>query len=122
MKRIEGFVQPHRLSKVVSALHALPHFPGFTIMNAQGQGHGRGQGGSFVYSRDAGLLLHPRLVLVVYCEDHEAHDIAMTIARIAHTGNKGDGIVAITEASEVIRIRSVEPTSSPTTNGDGDDA
>lgn len=122
MKRIEAFVQPHRLSKVVSALHALPHFPGFTVLNAQGQGHGRGAGGSFIYSRDAGLLLHPRLVLVVDCEDHEAHDIAMTIARTAHTGNKGDGIVTILEVSEVIRIRTAEPTSSPTAPGDGDGA
>ena len=46
MKRIEATLQPHRLTKVVHALHALPHFPGFTVYDAHGQGHGRRRAGT----------------------------------------------------------------------------
>lgn len=105
MKRIEAFIQPHRLNKIVSALHQLPHFPGFTVLNAHGQGHGRGAGGHFHYSSDDGLLFHSRLALVVVCEDFEAEEIAATIARAAHTGTKGDGMVVISDIAEIIRVR-----------------
>lgn len=104
MKRIEAIVQPHRLSKVVHALHDLPHFSGFTLLEATGQGHGRGAGGHHAGDEDC-LLLHDRQVLVVVCEDAEADAVAETIARAAHTGNKGDGIVSISEVTRVLRVR-----------------
>ena len=113
MKRIEAFIQPHRVNKVVTALHALPHFPGFTVMNAHGQGHGRGTGGHFMLTRDEGLLFHDRVVLVVVCDEQDATEIALVIARSAHTGNKGDGLVVISDISEVIHIRAAEGGSSP---------
>ncbi|MFX9224383.1 P-II family nitrogen regulator, partial [Acinetobacter baumannii] len=72
MKRIEAFLRPHRLGKVIAALHALPHFPGFTVFDAHGQGHGRGTGGHYVYGEDEGVLLHERCVLVVICADEQA--------------------------------------------------
>lgn len=105
MKRIEAFLRPHRLGKVIAALHALPHFPGFTVFDAHGQGHGRGTGGHYVYGEDEGFLLHERCVLVVICADEQADGIADLIAGAAHTGNKGDGIVAITSLEGVRRIR-----------------
>ncbi len=109
MKRIEAFIQPHRLSRVVSALHELPLFPGFTVLNGHGQGHGRGAGGHFHYSREDGLLFHSRLSLIVICEDAVAHEIGVTIADAAHTGNKGDGIVVISDLNEIIHIRAAKP-------------
>lgn len=109
MKRIEATLQPHRLTKVVHALHALPHFPGFTVYNAQGQGHGHGQGGHYAYDEDC-LTYLDRKILIVVCEDSEAQIIAETIAKVAHTGNRGDGIVLVSDLVAVQRIRaSVTP-------------
>lgn len=105
MMRIEAFIQPHKLGKVVSALHELPKFPGFTLLEAHGQGHGRGSGGEYVYDPSDGLLYHKRIVLIVICERDEADLIARTIAQSAHTGNRGDGLVAMSEVSHVARIR-----------------
>jgi nitrogen regulatory protein PII len=105
MKRIDALIQPHRLSKVVMALHALPNFPGFTIVGANGQGRGRGEGGQFVYEANDGLLYHPRICLFILCQDDEAEAIAKLIARTAHTGNNGDGWVSITDIAQVYRIR-----------------
>ena len=105
MKRIEAFIQPHRLGKVVSALHALPAFPGFTVLDAHGQGHGRGTGGHFAYEPNEGLLYHKRLCLIVICDNGEATAIADAIAKAAHTGKPGDGIVSICDVRQVLRIR-----------------
>lgn len=104
MKRIEAFIQPHRLNKVVTALHALPMFPGFTVFDAHGQGHGRGKGGHFAYG-DGGLLFHEHCVLVILCDDTDAEVIAKAIATAAHTGRTGDGIVSISDVMKVLRIR-----------------
>ena len=105
MKRIEGIIQPHRLSKVVTALHALPRFPGFTTFGAHGQGRGRGRGGHFAYGHESGLMYHERCILVVICADIEADAIAQIISQTAHTGRPGDGIVSISAVENVHRVR-----------------
>lgn len=104
MKRVEAVIQPHKLSKVVSTLHALPHFPGFTVLDAHGQGHGRGQGGVFAYDNKEGLLYHRRSVLFVLCEDEFAETIVEAIKRAAHTGQAGDGLISVVDVDAVVRI------------------
>jgi nitrogen regulatory protein P-II 1 len=106
MKRIEAFIQPHRLNKVVSALHALPRFPGFSVFHAHGQGQGHGTGGHYAYD-EGGLLFHEHRALVVFCEDTEAPLVASEIAKAAHTGQHGDGIVVISDVTNLLRIRDV---------------
>lgn len=103
MKRIEAFIQPHRLSKVVRALHELPSFSGFTVVDGKGQGHGRGAGGHYAFGHDS-LMYQDRQVLIVVCADGDANLIAQTIAQAAHTHNPGDGLVSIGDVSQVLRI------------------
>ncbi|MBL6612387.1 MAG: P-II family nitrogen regulator [Alphaproteobacteria bacterium] len=105
MKRIDAIIQPHRLRHVVLALHELPRFPGFTIVDAHGQGRGKGSGGHFVYDADEGLVYHKRRALMIVCEDKEARYIAELIAKAAHTGRAGDGLVTISDLGDVIRVR-----------------
>ena len=107
MKEIKAILQPHRVSSVVRALHALAHFPGLTISDARGQGRGRGEGGSFQMTEDE-IDYHRRVILEVVCADDLAASIADTIRGAAHTGNKGDGIILIGEVQQVVRIRSGE--------------
>ncbi len=47
MKEIKAIIRPHMLTRVMQALHALPHFPGVTVSDCQGQGRGRGSGGGY---------------------------------------------------------------------------
>jgi nitrogen regulatory protein P-II 1 len=54
MKEIKAIIQPHMLGKVMDALHALPHFPGATVSDCQGQGRGRGTGGHFEATSENG--------------------------------------------------------------------
>ena len=109
MKRIEAFLQPDRLSKVVAALHALPRFPGFTVLEGHGQGRGRGQGGQYVYGEVDGLLYHSLRLVIIFCEDGDATMISELIASVARTGHPGDGIVVTSHVSKVRRVRDEQP-------------
>lgn len=107
MKEIKAIIQPHMVSKVVRALHELPHFPGLTVFDARGQGRGRGAGGAFKVTEDS-IDYHRKTVLEIVCADEHAASIAETIRQHAHTGRTGDGIIIVTDLGEVIRIRTGE--------------
>jgi nitrogen regulatory protein P-II 1 len=104
MRKVSAYIKPHRLDKIVEALQRLPRFPGFTVLDAHGQGHGRGRGGHYAYGQD-GLLYHAQRVVMVLCEDDEADGIAEAMARAAHSGDAGDGLVTIEPVLAVRRIR-----------------
>ena len=109
MKRIEAFIQPHRLPKIVAALHDLPAFPGFTVIEAHGQGHGRGAGGHFIHEPNDGLLYQKCSYVMVICDDDAENLIVQALASNAHTGTRGDGLIAVTDVSKAIRVRDGEP-------------
>lgn len=104
MKEIKAIIQPHMLQKVMDALHALPHFPGVTVSDCQGQGRGRGQGGHFEPT-DETIFFAKKLELEVFCADAQADEITRAIQQAAHTGNAGDGIIMVADLHRVIRIR-----------------
>ena len=51
---------------------------------------------------------HDKLVLLILCSDRLAPQIIETIRRSAHTGLPGDGLIAVSEVAQVIRIRTGE--------------
>ena len=107
MKEIIAVIQPQTLLRVMRALHALPHFPGVTILDGHGQGRGRGAGGSFRLTEDD-ITFHKKTVLLVTCDDAHADTIVAALLPAARTGNKGDGLVTIKDVARAIRIRSGE--------------
>lgn len=107
MKQITAILQPHRLEKVEDALHRLPHLPGFTVLRAQGHSRGHGQDRAYV-ADEWDPDNHPRLVLLMYCADEHVEGLVQTIETAARTGQPGDGIVAVTEVVDIVRIRSGE--------------
>lgn len=107
MKQITAIIQPHMIQKVIDALEALPHFPGYTLLEGRGQGRGRGPGGAYQAS-GAVLEDHRKTILLVVCADALAPSVVETIRRSAHTGIPGDGIIATADLGEVMRIRTGE--------------
>jgi len=107
MKEITAIIQPHTLSRVMHALQALPHFPGLTVLDAHGQGRGRGAGGAFRPTEED-FTFHKKTVLLITCEATHAEHIAATLMEAARTGNKGDGLLTIKDVARVIRIRTGE--------------
>ena len=104
MRTIKAIIQPHIVTRVVRALHDLPHFPGLTLSDARGQGRGRGAGGSYRVTEDD-IDYHRKVILEVVCTDAHADSIVDLIRNAAHTGNKDDGIIIVSAVHEVIRIR-----------------
>lgn len=104
MKRIEAFIQPHKLREVISALHSLSNFPGFTVLDAYGQGHGRGDRGGYTYDNREGFLGHRCCQLVVISQDENVSTIVATIIGATHTGQQGDGIIDVVNVDSLFRI------------------
>ncbi len=104
MKEIKAIIQPHMLTKVIDALHALSHFSGLTVSDCLGQGRGLGEGGQYVATEQT-IGFHKMTKLELLCSDTAAGDIVRLIQRTAHTGNPGDGMIMIADLSRVIRIR-----------------
>lgn len=103
MKQITAVIQPHMLTKVQHALHALPHCPGFTLLSAKGHSRGRAPGHAY-HPTEQDMDLRARQALLIICSDALAPSIVEAIRRSAHTGLPGDGIIAVCDATEVVRI------------------
>lgn len=120
MKQVTALIKPHMEGKVVSALHELPEFPGFTIIErVRGQGRGRGVGGGFV-ATELNLTFQMHAMLVVVCRDELVGQVCGAIIRNAHTGHKGDGIIWVVEAGNFHRIGEFSETQTAA-GSDGDD-
>lgn len=107
MKEIKAIIQPHMLQKVMEALHALPHFPGVTVGDCQGQGRGRGSAGRFDPTQET-VFFKKMTKLEVFCADDQCDGLVAVIQRAAHTGNAGDGVIMVADLPQVVRIRSGE--------------
>jgi nitrogen regulatory protein P-II 1 len=103
MKQITAIIQPHMLSKVEHALHALPHFPGYSLLRAKGHGRGRAAGHAY-HPTEWDLDAHDKVALFILCSEPLAPLIVDAIRQSAHTGLPGDGVIAVCEASDVVRI------------------
>ncbi len=111
MKEIKASIQPHMLGRVMQALHALPHFPGVTILDAAGQGRGRGVGGAYRVTEEE-IFFHQKKRVEIVCADDIAPAIVEAIQTAAHTGHPGDGLIVVTDISQAVRIRTGEQGSS----------
>lgn len=107
MKQIIAIVQPHRLENIEQALHRLDPLPGFTFFPAHG--HPRGQGPHHAFAAtEWNPDVHNRLVLMMFCADEQAVAAVEAIRAAAYTGHAGDGLIAVSELADVLRIRSSE--------------
>ncbi len=107
MKEVKAILQPHVLTRVIHALHELPQFPGLTVLDAVGQGRGRGQGGTFVLTDDS-LFFHKKKLLEIVADDALAPQVIEIIRKTAHTGTHGDGLILVTDIESAVRIRTGE--------------
>ncbi|HRK32758.1 MAG TPA: P-II family nitrogen regulator [Tepidisphaeraceae bacterium] len=107
MKEIRAIVQPHIVGRVMDALHALPHFPGVTVSDCQGQGRGRGSGGHFEATSE-NVFFAKKVRIEILCADSLADELVEIVQLAAHTGNAGDGVISVANLDHVVRIRSGE--------------
>ena len=107
MKEIKAIIQNHMLARVMAALHELPHFPGATISDCQGQGRGEGIGGHFEPT-ESSIYFTKKTKLEIFCPDAACDALVEVLRTAAHTGNPGDGVIMVVDLQRVVRIRTGE--------------
>jgi len=104
MKKIEAIIDTEMLSRVMTALHALDHFPGVTVSDAQGQGRGEGPGGKYV-PHGPSWAFAKKTRLEIYCTDAQSQALVELITKASRLGDATHGIIAVSPLEQVVRTR-----------------
>lgn len=103
MKKIEAYIQPFMLHKVVDALRAI-HIHGMSVIEAKGFGKEKDESYPH-HTVDYIVDFTPKTKIEIVCDDDQSSKIVETIQKSAHTGRKGDGKIIITNVERVFSIR-----------------
>lgn len=106
MKLIIAYVKPFRVDDVKTALTAAGA-SGMTTSDVQGFGRQSGQ--TEVYrGAEYEVEFVPKVRIEVLVSDELVHGVVEAIERAAHTGEIGDGKIAVLPVESVVRIRTGE--------------
>jgi nitrogen regulatory protein P-II 1 len=106
MKLVTAIVKPHRVDEVKEALRDVG-MQGLTMTDVEGFGRQRGQ--TEVYrGAEYQVDFVPKVRVEVLVPDEEVAGVVDAIVKAARTGKIGDGKIWVTEAEQVIRIRTGE--------------
>ena len=75
--------------------------PGISITRVQGYGEGHN------FFRSDWICEHARIE--VFIENNRTEEVAQGIMDAAHSGNEGDGIIAVLPVNSLYRIRTKQP-------------
>jgi nitrogen regulatory protein P-II 1 len=106
MKLITAIVKPHRIEEVKEALRDIG-VNGLTTTDVEGFGRQRGH--TEVYrGAEYQVDFVPKVKVEVVVAEDDAQGVIDAIEKAARTGKIGDGKIWVTEAEQVIRIRTGE--------------
>lgn len=106
MKKIEAYIQPFMLRKVVDALRAI-HIQGMSVIESKGFGKEKDESHPHHIGEQV-VDFTPKTKIEIICNDDQYLKIVDTIQKAAHTGRKGDGKIFVTSIDDVISIRTGE--------------
>lgn len=102
MKEIKAVIQPHRLSKIRSALRNIKAFPGMTVVKVEGCGHHVAKPAHDI--REELTDYSPKVYIQMVVPDDMLEGILQIIVEVGHTGQVGDGVVWVTSVERFIRL------------------
>jgi len=106
MKLVTAIVKPHRLDEVKDALREIG-VNGLTTADVEGFGRQRGH--TEVYrGAEYQVDFVPKVKVEILVADDQVQGVVDAVVKAARTGKIGDGKLWITEAEQVIRIRTGE--------------
>lgn len=104
MKEIKAIIRDHRLDAVLSALHSHPDLPGVTVSVVEGFGRTVGRPDETDNgSAQFGTVQMAKVECIV--NDEQLDSVIELIQQAAHTGQPGDGKIAVYDVCEVVQIR-----------------
>ena len=106
MKEINAIIRPEKFDKISRELRK----EGFCCMTVlQGEGIGRHSDAETASPTLEFPVLHSHIVKIeMMVTDEEADRVCSIIQEYGSTGQKGDGIITVSELNEVVSIRSGE--------------
>ena len=106
MKLITAIVKPHRIEEVKEALRDIG-VNGLTTTDVEGFGRQRGH--TEVYrGAEYQVDFVPKVKVEIVVAEDDVQGVVDAIVKAARTGKIGDGKIWVTEAEQVIRIRTGE--------------
>ena len=106
MKLVTAIIKPHKLDEVKEALREIG-VAGMTATEAQGFGRQRGH--TEIYrGAEYQVDFVPKVKIEIVTDGERAQAVVEAIQGSARTGKIGDGKIFVTEAEQVIRIRTGE--------------
>ena len=109
MKIITAIIQPFMRGKVTNALEEIDGFPGITVTEVRGFGREKGAHEGVPHSVTEDVVEYIEKVRIeIVARDEMVAEIVDTIARVAHTGNRGDGKIFVWAVERAVRIRTGE--------------
>ena len=106
MKLVTAIVKPHRIEEVKEALRDLG-VNGLTTTDVEGFGRQRGH--TEVYrGAEYQVDFVPKVKVEVLVADDDVQGVVDAVLKAARTGKIGDGKLWVTEADQVVRIRTGE--------------
>ena len=103
MKAIVAFIRPSKEDAVREALHELSGLTGASFSDVRGFGRGRVHGGA---EEIVGVAARVRVEVMV--NDLMAPAVESSIARVAHTGLRGDGKIYVLPLEAARRVATGE--------------
>jgi len=103
MKKLEAYIQPHKLDDVKEALTGAG-VTGISITEVRG--HGRQKGHTETYrGSEYKVDLLPKIKLELVVPSDRATQVVEVLSAAARTGKIGDGKIFVSTIEEAIRIR-----------------
>jgi nitrogen regulatory protein P-II 1 len=106
MKMIEAIIKPSKLEEVKEALLTLG-VRGLTVSEVRGFGRQKGHRSQYRGTEYRVDLVPKTRVQIIVGDDAAAH-LSEVIARVARTGETGDGKIFVLPLDQVMRIRTGE--------------
>ena len=106
MKRVEAYIQPFMLTRVLHELRAV-HVHGLTAMDVRGFGRDKDESHPH-HSAEYAVDFTPKVKLELLCQDGQVEGIVEAILTGAHSGRRGDGKVFVTDVERIVSVRSRE--------------
>jgi nitrogen regulatory protein P-II 1 len=102
MKEIKAVVQPSRLPRIRSAFRHVKDFPGMTITKVEGCSRETQHERKSI--REELTEFSPKVRIEIVAPDNLVEGILQVLVEVSSTGQRGDGIVWVTETERMIRL------------------
>ena len=106
MKKIEAVIRVEKSEEVTEALETLG-CPGMMITHIEGHGRQKGIVEQF-RGREYKVNFLPKIKIEIIVKDNQVDKIISVIAKIARTGEIGDGKIFVSTIEDAMRIRTGE--------------